>query len=167
MDVVVKHRGGFRFTARDKDGNIKWVSEFPNGVTTAGLNHLLNVEFHGTTQVTTWYIGLIDNASFSALDATDTMASHGGWIENANYDEATRVAWVEGAASGGVMTNPSPSVFTISATVTILGAFLTSVSTKSDNTGTLFATGLALSPQALVDNDTLEVTYTATLVGVS
>ena len=67
-----------------------------------GLNHILETEFHSGAQVTTWYIGLVDNAGFSAFANADTMASHAGWAESSAYTEANRPTWTAGAAGGPV-----------------------------------------------------------------
>jgi hypothetical protein len=155
-----KPKGKFQIEHFDKDGVLKGVYEIPNGITDVGLNHILETQFRSGTPVATWYIGLIDNASFSALAAGDTMASHAGWIENSDYDEATRVAWTPGAASARSMTNGTTCDFTMNATKTIKGIFITSVSTKGGTTGTLWSTAAFGSTVAVVDNDVLKVTYT-------
>ena len=63
--------------------------QFDNGITNEGKNFLLNAMFDGGTQNTTWYLGLITNASYSALAATDTYANIGtgsnGWGESTVY----------------------------------------------------------------------------------
>jgi hypothetical protein len=156
-------KGVFQCVCYDKDGQFKWLSVFPNGATTVGLSDMLTVAFAAGTQKTTWYMGLIDNASFSALSAGDTASSHAGWIENVDYDEATRPTWGAGTGSGGVITNASSVNFTMNASVTIKGAFLISNSTKSGTSGILFCTGLMAATQAVVDNDVLKFTYTVTL----
>jgi len=123
----------------DTDSNIKWTDEAQNGVTTEGLNHILDVEFHGETQVTTWYIGLIRDDSYSALAAGDTLASHAGWQEGDEYT-GDRKEWTEGAASAGSMTNASTVDFAINDTETMKGAFLCSAATGTS--GKLYCTAL-------------------------
>jgi hypothetical protein len=61
----------------------------------------------------------------------------------------------------------SPATFTINATSTIAGAFLTSISTKGGTTGILFSASDFSSPgdRAVVSGDTLSVTYTLSLAG--
>ena len=133
---------------------------FNNGITNVGKDHVLDTVFHGSAQIATWHVGLIDNASFSALAAADTMASHAGWIECVTYDEATRVEWTEGAASSQSITNATALTFTQNATKTINGIFITSDNTKSGTSGTLFSTASFSSTVAVVDDDQLKVTYT-------
>lgn len=136
------------------------VSDTVNGITDVGMNHLLDTEFGGDAQVTTWYLGLINNSPAPTLAAADTMASHAGWVESDDYDEATRVEWTEGAASARAITNASPMVFTIDTNVTIYGIFVTSVNTKLGTTGTLWATAAFSTPIPAVDNDVLRIIYT-------
>lgn len=154
----LKLGGFFSAKARNPDGTIAWEEKIiMNGVTNAGLNSILDVYFHGGTQITTWYIGLI--STLSALAASDTMSSHGGWTESSAYDEATREEWLEDAPSGQAIGTLTEAEFTINATITIRGAFIVSNSTKGGSTGTLWATGSFASPQALLDDQVLVITY--------
>lgn len=141
-----------------RDGKLLWTEEGPNLIVNAGLTYLNGVALTSVAQITTWYLGLV--SSTPTIAAGDTMSSHAGWTEVATYDEAARQTWTGVAGSAGVSTNSaSPAVFTISGTVTVGGVFLTSVSTKSGTTGTLFSAKAFSSDRALVDNDTLTVTY--------
>lgn len=150
--------------ARDEDGNLR-EGEFKNGNTTAGLNHILGVEFGAVTQVTSWYCGLIDGTAAHVLAAGDTAAQIGGtngWTENVTYSNANRVTWGAGAASGASITNASTMDFNINGNATIYGAFIISNNTKSGTSGTLWATGaFAGGSQVLVNGQTLSLTYTA------
>jgi len=89
----IKVHGHWKVECLNPDGSVAWIEEFDNAVTTEGLNHILNVEFHGTTQVTTWYVGLINNSPSPSLNAADTLASHAGWTEWTAFSETTRQAW--------------------------------------------------------------------------
>jgi len=155
-------RGIFTVEHYDKDGNKKGTYRVPNGVTNEGKDHWLNVTFNALAAVNPWYVAIIDNASFSALADTDTMASHPGWIEFTGYSEGTRVDWAEDAASGQSITNSTPITFTISSAGTLQGLFLTSSSTKGGTTGVLWATALFVSPIPVAISDILKVTYTVT-----
>lgn len=131
-----------------------------NTATVVGINSILGVQFHGDTQITTWYGGLVDNAAFSAFSTADTMGSHAGWAESVAYSDATRITWGAGAASAGSITNASAMTFNINTTATIKGLFITSVSTKSGTTGTLWATAAFGSTVSVSNGDQLRVTYT-------
>ncbi len=162
---VLKVGGEFHMVCRDKNGKVKWKEHLKNGVVTQGLNNLLDVMFGAAAQTDPWLISLIDAAAFSALAPADTMASHAGWGENTDYDEGTRPAWVEAAAAGGVKASSSVAVFTMNASVTIKGAFLTSVNTKGGATGILFCTALFdEGDRVVVATDVIEVTYSLTSI---
>ena len=156
-----------RFTIQHiRDGKVIGEFAVPNGIVDVGLNHVLEDHFHAGTQITTWYIGLIDNAGFTALAAADTMSSHAGWAENTNYSNGTRPQWSCGAASGRQITNAVTVDFNMNADgLTIKGLFVcggTGASTKGASTGTLWATAAFGSNVALNNGDTLKVTYTVT-----
>ena len=141
--------------------------EQKNVTTNEGLNAMLDVMFHGSTQITTWYIGLFED-NYTPL-ITNTYATP-GFTESTAYDEANRVAYNEAAASSKVITNSAnKATFTISGTKTIYGAFLcgggSAASTKSDTAGggTLFASSLFSASKSVVDNDVLMVSCSITL----
>lgn len=146
-----------------RDGRVIWVEEGPNLIVTTGRNKLLDETLAGSGYTAAWYMGLIDNAGFSAIAAGDTMASHAGWTESTTYDEGARPTISFAAASAGSKATSAAVVFTISGTVTINGVFITTVSTKGGSTGTLFAGKSFSATRAVVDNDVLNVTYTASL----
>ena len=143
-------------TCLDKDGNVKWNEEKKNLITTVGLNHILDTQFHASTQVTTWYIGL-KGAGTPA--AGDTMASHATWSEISDYS-GDRKEWTEGAAASGSMTNASSVDFSVTGTATIAGAFLNTASTGT--AGTLYGVVDFASARSVISGDTLQVTVTVT-----
>lgn len=158
-DILDRLEGKYKIE-HIRDGKIIAVYDGKNLITNAGKNSLLNVMFQAATQITAWYIGLVDNTSFSAFAAADTMASHAGWIENTGYSDATRIAWSVGASSSQSITNASAAVFNINATSTIKGIFITSVSTKGGSTGTLWS-GVAFAANiSVTSGDQLKITYT-------
>lgn len=152
------------FTAQcfDAKGNLKWEATTHNLVTTAGLNATNDIMFHASTQVTTWYIGLIDETGTETLAAGDTLASHAGWTENTEYGTpAARGEWTEGASSGGVITNGTSVDFTMNDSGTLVGLFLCSVS--SGTSGTLFSeAAFTGGNRTYVATDIIKVTYTLT-----
>lgn len=155
----VRLGGIFTIDCYGPDGQLKWTEESHNIVTNVGLDHILDVTLAAATQVSTWYVGL-KNAG--AVAAADTMASHAGWTENANYSEGTRQAYVEAAASSQSTTNSANKAsFSIDTdSQTIAGAFLVSDSTKSGTSGTLLCVADFGSSKSADDGDTLDVTYT-------
>lgn len=146
-----------------RDGVSVYHGRF-NGLTNVGLNNMLGVTFHGDTQQTAWYLFLISSTSYSALSASDTMASHAGWLEAVAYTESTRVAWGPNSPSGNSIANTTACTFTINADGTALhGAGVCSVSTKSGTTGILWSTGLFGAPQTLNNTDQVKITYAVNL----
>jgi hypothetical protein len=146
----------WKVTCLDVNGNVKWAEEKKNLITTAGLNHILDTQFHASTQVTTWSIGL-KGAGTPA--AGDTMASHTTWSEITDY-AGDRKEWTEGAAASGSMTNASSVDFSINGTATIAGAFLNTAATGT--AGTLYGVVDFSSARAVISGDTLQVTVTIT-----
>lgn len=155
----VRLGGIFTIDCYGPDGQLKWSEQSHNIVTNGGLDHTLDVVLHASTQISTWYVGLKNAGSVAAAD---TMSSHAGWVENQNYTEATRVAYVEAAASSQSITNSANKAsFSIDTdSQTIAGAFLVSDNTKGGTSGTLLCVADFSSSKSADDGDTLEVTYT-------
>lgn len=134
---------------------------FPNDITNQGKNDLFDIMFHDGTQIasSSWFIGLISNASYSALAATDTMSSHAGWTEFTGYSQSNRVAWGPGASSGQTITNSSAATFDINTSGTVKGVFITTNNSKSGTSGRLWATALFTADVPVVNTDQLRITY--------
>jgi hypothetical protein len=154
----------------DKDGKLKWVDDSKNLVVNVGLQYMAGTSLDGSTaRITTWYLGLYGAAASNTPAAGDTMSSHAGWTEVTDYTEATRPAATFVAATTAnpsVVTNSaSKAQFTMNATTTVGGAFLTSNNTKGGTTGTLFSAKDFDAPgdRAVVSGDVVLVTYTFSL----
>lgn len=136
--------------------------EDDNLVVNEGLDALLDIMFHGSTQITTWYIGVFEG-NYTPVSTVTAATITSASTECTAYDESTRVAYVEAAASSQSITNSaSRATFTFNATKTIYGAFLASASAKSATTGTLFSAARFGTSKAVVDNDELLLTYSFT-----
>lgn len=157
-------RSVMKFECYDKDGKLKWVEEVPNTVFDAGINDLLTQYFKGSAYTATWFVGLVDNTSFTAYAAGDTSAAHGGWIENQGYSNATRPGLTLGAvAAKSVDNSTAKAVFNINASVTLRGAFIITNSAKGGATGILYgAADFTGGNRACISGDTLNVTITLT-----
>lgn len=161
MNHVAKLKGRFVIEHRDSDDKLLGTYEFPNGIVDEGLNHILDTQFTGSAQVSTWYIGLVDNSGWSAFADADTLSSHAGWSESTEYTESNRVTWDEDAASSRSISNSTTADFSINATGNLKGVFISSNNVKSTgNTGTLWSTAAFSSVVATSNGDTLKVTYT-------
>ena len=163
--------GRFDYECIGADGKVKWSGSSPNLVVNVGLAYMAGSSLTSVAAITSWFIGLYGAGASNAPAAADTMSSHAGWTENVGYSNATRVACTfvtATTANPSVATNTaSPSSFTINATSTLGGAFLTSGSAKSGTAGTLFSASDFTSPgdRSVTSGDTLNVTYTMSLAG--
>lgn len=143
------------------------VSEerFENLITTVGKTDLLDKYLKGAAYTQTIRMGL-KGAGTAAVG--DTQASHAGWTErggaNAPAYTGNRKDVVMGAAAAGVSVSPA-QVFAITSTGTVDGCFINNggSATKDNTTGVLFSVGdFTEGPRAVLNLDTLSVTYTLT-----
>lgn len=143
----------------------KWEAIAGNIVPNVGLQHTLDILFNSDDSavlaalVDPWYMGL--TAATPSPAAGDTMASHGGWTEFTDYDEAVRQTY-NGTRSSQTMSNSaSKCSFTISQdSSSIGGGFLASSSTKSESASLLLCcAAFSLGNKAADDDDTLEGQY--------
>jgi hypothetical protein len=160
--------GRFKLECRDAQGNVKWIAEESNLVVNVGLAQMAGSALTGTTQITTWYVGLYGAGATNTPAAGDTMSSHAGWTEITPYANGTRITAVFATATTAnpsVVTNSaSPASFSINASSTVGGAFLTSDSAKGGTTGILFsAADFTSGDRTVVTGDILLVTYTFSL----
>jgi len=149
------------------DGKLKWRESFWNLVTNAGRTDLITQYWKGSAYTAAFYVGLIDSTGYTTGPAnTDTMSSHGGWTtESVPYSNGTRPALTLGTPSGtttvSVDNSASKASYTINATATVKGAFVTTNNTKSGTTGTLYSAGTFTGgDRAVSSGDTLNVQVT-------
>jgi len=150
-----------------RKGELLSKTQDHNICTDEGLNALLDIMFHASTQITTWYVAIFEDNGTPAVGST--YAVPGFATESTAYDEANRPAYDEAAASSKSITNSAnKAVFTISATKTIYGEALvgggTGADTKDDQAGggTLYCESLFGASKSVVDNDVINVTITLT-----
>lgn len=164
-----KAGGVFHVQCFDKDGNLKWEDKKHNLVVNEGLQYMNAKTFTGSSYTAAWYLGLYGAGASNTPAASDTMASHAGWTEVTDYSQSTRPQCNFGTpttADPSVATNSSSAAtFSINATTTVGGAFLTTDNTKGGTSGTLFSAADFQSPgdRSVVSGDTLSVTYTFSL----
>lgn len=151
--------GVFKFELiRDGKKIDEW--ETHNIVTNEGLDHTLDVTVANAAQVTTWYVGIFkgnytpDGTETGATVATDST-------EATEYVAATRPAYVPGTvATQSVDNTASKASFTINATVTIYGAFLSGDSAKNGIGSKCLCIARFPGQRDLLNTDVLNVTYT-------
>ncbi len=163
--------GRYDVKCLDADGNLKWEDSIENLVVTVGKNDLLDKYFAGSAYTAAWYMGLVDNASFSAYAAGDTLASHTGWLEYLNYtisgSSTNRATAAWNAASAGSKASTA-TTFTISgAGGTVLGVILCTTQARNTSSnggaGILYSAGSFATSRAVIAGDLLLVTYTASV----
>ena len=163
--------GVYTVQCLDAQGNLKWEAKSKNLVVNVGLQDMNAKYFTGSAYTAAWYIGLYGAGASNTPAASDTMSSHAGWTEIVPYSNATRPVCTFGTpttANPSVATNSaSPASFNINATATVGGAFLTSSSTKSGTTGTLYSAADFGSPgdRSVANGDVLNVSYSLSLAG--
>ena len=160
--------GVFTVTCLDKDGNEKWVEIAPNLVVNTGLQMMNTQFFSGSAYTATWYVGLVNGTSATTtFSGGDTLASHAGWTENSSYS-GTRKTATFGTATlsniSNINNSTSTASFTMNATATIAGAFLTNVASGT-TPGLLFSAADFQSPgdRSVINGDVLLVTYSFNL----
>lgn len=144
---------------------------FDNVVCTLGKNAVWNAALAGSSYTVTGpFMGLISSASFSAVSASDTIASHSGWTEADSTNAPTytvggtsnRATVVFGAASSGSAAITA-IVYTATASGTIEGAFMvfgaSASATWANTSGVLLSAGTFTASQAVVNGNTLTVSY--------
>ena len=160
MKSDLKIKGFLTIEHRNEAGKLIGLYKIPNGIVNEGLNHILETQFHSGSQVTTWYVGLVDASGWTAWNDVDVMNSHAGWTESTAYTEGTRPQWTCGAAAAREITNASTVDFSINATATMKGIFITSNNAKSGTTGVLWSTAAFSSEVSVGSGDTFKITYT-------
>jgi len=160
--------GVFTVTCLDKDGNEKWVEIAPNLVVNTGLQMMNTQFFSGSAYTATWYVGLVNGTSASTtFSGGDTLVTHAGWTENSSYS-GTRKTATFGTATlsniSNINNSTSTASFTMNATATIAGAFLTNVASGT-SPGLLFSAADFQSPgdRSVINGDVLLVTYSFNL----
>lgn len=158
--------GRFELIYRHPDGSSGWRRSFHNGVTYAGVNHLLNLGFRGGFQATQWFVGLIGQAGYSTLSNLDTYATHAGWSDypywlTGSPGNLKRPQWNPGPVQGGLMSSLTPSVGSVTLTGQVRGAFLCNVGPTGPGSSlsVLYATGAMAAAQDVASGGTLSLTY--------
>jgi hypothetical protein len=171
-----KYKGVFHIKVFDNRENMNLISESvgQNYITEEGCNAILNILLHTANKINTWYVGVFEDAG---TPTPDTAWTYDNWCDTEctewnGYDEGSsgtnRLTWTpNGASSTGSITNSSaPAEYTSNETETLYGAVLVSVITNGDHTsGTdkyCICCANFASPQPVVDDNVVQVTYTIT-----
>ena len=159
-DFKLAFKNIYHFECFDSEGNLKWEETVKNLVVNVGLDDILDKYYKGSTYTAAHYVGLV--SATPTIAAADTMASHAGWTEIADYSESVRQTLTLGTVSSQSVSNTaSKAVFSINGTASVGGAFVTTNDTKSGTTGTLVgAAAFTTGNRSVLSGDTLNVTVT-------
>ena len=141
----------------------------PNTFTTEGMARLLNIVFRAQTTEAAIYCGIFKNNVTPAVGDTAAakLGASGtyGECQDADYDSpaTNKPAYTIAATSTAVATNAAAAAsFTMNASITVYGAFLSTVAAKTGTAGTLFCAKAFTTPRAVIADDVLAVTYQIT-----
>lgn len=150
-----------------RKGRVIELEYVHNLVPTEGLNYLLSAGTAAGTQIPIWFCGIFE-ANYTPVSG-DTMATFPSLAtESTAYTEATRPEWVEAPPAAGSITNSaSKAVFTINATKTFFGAFLSSSSVKGGIGGILLSASKFSTPKAMDNGEILRLTGILTSVSTT
>ena len=165
--------GVYTFKCFDKEGgNLLWEQTIDNVVCTVGKNLMLQTALTGSGYTVTGpYMGLISSVSYSAVSASDTIASHAGWTEAGSTNAPTfaaRIAPSFGTASAGAISTSTPVSFTMTSTGTLEGAFIVygsgASATLMNTGGTLLSAGAFTGgAQPVNSGNVVQVSYSLSL----
>lgn len=149
------------YSGPDLTGELLWTDKNHNIVVNSGLEESIDMALLNGTQSSTWYV--VPSTGTPTFAAADTPASHAGWTENADYDEATRQVWTGVRTGQNVTNSASPAVINITTGSTFGGAALFNNNTKSGSTGIMFS-GVVASEgdQVLGAGGSLSMVYSIT-----
>ena len=134
--------GVFIIECYDRFGNFKWIEKTHNIVTNQGLDFLLNVLLHRSTQIDPWYCVLVETNTTATSAMTYAAPVY---TETTAYSEVTRPEYAEAAASSQSITNSaSKAAFTMNATKTLYGASLVGGGTDPTVKGNILGGGTLL-----------------------
>jgi hypothetical protein len=161
----------WNFECYDAQGNLKWAEyDRPNIITNQGLDFILNVMFHGTTNVTKWYLAIVESNTEAAATMTYAVPVY---TECTAYSGGARPEFNEAAASSQAITNSANKAsYTMTGAKTLYGAALvgggTGVDTAAipgntgDATGVLMCYSKFSSSKAVEDTDVFKTWCTIT-----
>jgi hypothetical protein len=162
--------GRYRAECLDAQGNVKWVEDFDNLVTTQGKNHLLD---HGLAGPATAVIVRMSFITSGTPVVGDTYATHAGFTELGSGIIAARGTPSFSAASAGAKATSAAVSASIVGTGSVTGVAINLVvgvvgnlgvvADTATSGGILYSAGLFATAKSVSSGDTLNVTYTTTL----
>lgn len=157
--------GVFKVDCYGADGILKWSETCHNIVTDEGLDDILEQYFKGSSYTALWHAVPIDVITAPAAANTYVNTMSDANLEFIGYSEGNRQVWTPGTVtSQSVDNSASKAVYSITATATIYGAAMVDLVTKGNNAASniMYCRADFASSRAVVNTDTLEITYTVT-----
>lgn len=179
LKYAAKHIGesglnfhGHVFTDHFRDGKlIHSCDQGSNTFTTEGMAYLLNIIFGTTSKAASaiFYVGIFKNNVTPAVGDTAAAklgaAGTYGECQDADYDSpaTNKPSYTIASTSTATCTNSAAAAsFTMNASITVYGAFLSTETAKTATTGYLMCAKKFSSARAVIADDVLAVTYSVT-----
>lgn len=144
-----------------------WIAD--NLIPNEGLNYILNTAYRGTTQVSTWYVGLFSNNHTPAAGDTGSSIDGVSIVEITAYT-GNRPAVAFAAASGQAITNSaSVAEITLTGGATLRGGFIVQAQTKGTSgagNGTLISVVNFGADRTLQTADIIKATVSVSAASV-
>ena len=158
---------GHVYTDHFRDGKLlHHCDQGGNTFTTEGMARILNIVFRAQTTEAAIYVGIFKSNVTPAVGDTAAAklgaAGTYGECQDADYDSpaTNKPAYTIASTSTASCTNAaSAASFTMNASITVYGAFLSTAAAKTATTGTLFCAKAFSSSRAVIADDVLAVTY--------
>lgn len=155
----LKFKGVYTVT-HIRNGEIIDQTTEENVVTSEGRNHLLQSYFTGGTAGTK-YVGLFTgNITPTENDVMATFLTNA--VEFTGYTEANREQFVGTVTGSGVSNTTNKAEFTINATGTIRGVFISTNNIKAGTSGILFSAKRFDTDRAVNSGDVLQIEWNLT-----
>ncbi len=162
---------GHVITDHFRDGELIHTQEGHNTFTTEGMARLLNIMFGDVTKAAAaiFYVGIFKNNVTPAVGDTAAAklgaAGTYGECQDADYDSPATdkpVYTIASTATATCTNAASAASFTMNASITVYGAFLSTEKAKTATTGYLMCAKKFGTARAVIADDVLAVTYAIT-----
>jgi hypothetical protein len=146
-----------------RDGKVIDSFVEKNIIVDQGINYILNAALNAEPQSSSWYVGIFEgNYTPVAGDTAATFPASA--TECVAYAEAARQEFVKNVSTAKSVSNSaSKASFSINATKTIYGCFLSSASAKSSTIGTMLSAVRFSAQKGMTSGDILTVSYTVNM----
>ncbi len=155
-ETMFAPRAKFHIECLDSEGNVKWVEEVENLVTTVGKTDIVDKYLKGSAYSAAWYLVL---KGAGTIAVGDTLASHAGWTELNPYAGSNRPSITWGTTAAGSNTSSAVAI-SINATATVAGAGIGASQAIATTSGVLYNMADFSAARSVASGDTLNVTVT-------